>query len=339
MAENPIRPAPEGRRRKRLWLRLALGLVLGIGLSLATFVWWMHPHTRSVAHDLTLPVRYDEDRFFAEPIAANGATLSLLTDTGGGLFLRTAALARVGGAPTRIFGRTLSRLPAFKPDASIPEPSGGGRWMPIWDEDDTAGLVPNGMLGQRWFAGGIWTFDYAARSLLLRATPFQPSPFMSQHSVPLGFPSSWGVRKGHHPRFAVSVAGQRIEALLDTGATAWLSPTALETINDGGRSERATSFVAAALYDRWHSAHSDWRIIPGGCAKTHADMIEVPEVEVAGLKAGPVWFTRRSDATYVWMSSFMDQPIAASVGGNFFRHFRVTVDYPSAVAYFELPTP
>ncbi len=31
----------------------------------------------------------------------------------------------------------------------------------------------------------------------------------------------------------------------------------------------------------------------------------------------------------------MDAPIAASIGGNFFRHFRLTIDYPNAVAYLE----
>jgi hypothetical protein len=50
-------------------------------------------------------------------------------------------------------------------------------------------------------------------------------------------------------------------------------------------------------------------------------MIEVPEVQVAGLRAGPVWFTRRANANYTWMSSFMDKPIVASVGGNFWHPF------------------
>ncbi len=294
----------------------------------------MQPGTRSVAHDLSLPVRYDEHRFYAEPITTNGTKLTLLTDTGGGMFLTQAALSRAGGTPTRMFGRTVSRLPAFKPDAAIPEPSGGDRRMPIWDDTDG-----DGMLGQRWFAGGVWTFDYPARSLVLRATPFMPTAAMALHAAPVGFPTSLGIRDGHHPRFTVSIAGDSVEALLDTGATAWLSPQALEIMNDGGRSERATSFIQGSLYDRLHSAHPEWRTIVNGCVKSHADMIEVPEVEIAGLKAGPVWFTRRSDATYVWMSSFMDKPIAASVGGNFFRHFRMTVDYPRAVVYFEQAAP
>ena len=64
-------------------------------------------------------------------------------------------------------------------------------------------------------------------------------------------------------------------------------------------------------------------------------MIRIPEVVVAGISIGPVWFVRRADANYTWMSTFMDNPIAASIGGNVFQHWRVTLDYPSAIAYFE----
>ena len=64
-------------------------------------------------------------------------------------------------------------------------------------------------------------------------------------------------------------------------------------------------------------------------------MIEVPEVEVAGWKVGPVWFTRRVPWNFKWMSSYMDRPISASIGGSFLSYFRVTLDYPKSVAYFE----
>ncbi len=61
----------------------------------------------------------------------------------------------------------------------------------------------------------------------------------------------------------------------------------------------------------------------------------MPEVEVSGLRAGPVWFTQRGEGSYTWMSTFMDRPIAASLGGNFFGHYRLTIDYPNATAYLE----
>jgi len=78
-------------------------------------------------------------------------------------------------------------------------------------------------------------------------------------------------------------------------------------------------------------------MIENGCLKSHEALIEVPEARVGGLAAGPIWFTRREDGALLWMSSFMDRPIAASIGGNFLRHFRVTVDYPNAIGYFQTP--
>jgi hypothetical protein len=35
------------------------------------------------------------------------------------------------------------------------------------------------------------------------------------------------------------------------------------------------------------------------------------------------------------MSQWMDKKIEGALGGNGLCHFRVTVDYPNAVAYFE----
>jgi hypothetical protein len=114
-----------------------------------------------------------------------------------------------------------------------------------------------------------------------------------------------------------------------------LTPEAMQVVGEPGASERATSFVSMRLFDRWHKAHPDWRVIEKRCEMSHEDLIKVPVVEVAGLRSGPVWFTRRSEGNYVWMSSFMDAPISASIGGNFFRLFRLTIDYPNAVAYLE----
>ena len=316
-------------RRRRRWLWLSGGLLLAGALGFVAFVWWMQPGTHRVDRDVELPVRYDGDRYYAEPITARGATLSLLADTGGGLLLTENAVSRCGIAPKHILGKTLARLPTFQSDHSIPEPTGGERWMRVVPGDG------DGMLGQRWFAGGVWTFDYPHRKLLLRHAPFAPSPQALQHSTKLGFRKEYGMRTSNHPRFVVTIEGQPLDALFDTGATAWLTPQALSIVNDGAPAERATSFVRASLFERWRAAHPLWRVIEKGCARSGESLIEVPQVQVAGFGAGPVWFTRRADAHLDWMSTFMDKPLSASIGGNFLRHFRITVDYPAAVAYFE----
>jgi len=191
------------------------------------------------------------------------------------------------------------------------------------------------MLGQRWFAGGVWVFDYLDRKLVLKGDGFMPDSEMDQPAVRLGFRKEWGIRTANHPRFAVTIAGESVDCLFDTGATVWLTPEAQQAMNDKEATERATCFVAASLYDRWRKAHPNWRVVEKGCQRTGASLIEVPEVEITGFDVGPVWFTRRSDANFTWMSSFMDKPIRASMGGNFLHYFRVTVDYPKAVAYFQ----
>jgi hypothetical protein len=68
---------------------------------------------------------------------------------------------------------------------------------------------------------------------------------------------------------------------------------------------------------------------------TLADMIEVPEISVAGLTAGPMWFTARADANFTkYMSQWMDLPIVGALGGSALQYFRVTLDYPNRRATF-----
>lgn len=67
-------------------------------------------------------------------------------------------------------------------------------------------------------------------------------------------------------------------------------------------------------------------------------MIEVPTVSVAGHSIGPVWFTRRADKNFhEFMSQWMDRKVDGAIGGNALRYFRITIDYPNAVALFERP--
>lgn len=313
--------------KKRPWLRrCAIGLFVG-ACAIIAFLWWLLPGTHSVGEDRVLPVRFVEGLVYAEPETVTGVRLKLLVDTGGGLFLTAQCAQRCGLSPVTLPGGRRARLPALGSEW-IPEPTGGEKWMPIVD------LPGDGMLGQRWFAGGVWTIDYPAQKLILHHTPFTPSTEMEKHVAPLGFRREYGLRTSNHPRLQVTISGNPVEALLDTGATVWLSAGARRIAGDNRPSERATSFVSADLFGRWQESHPDWRVIEKGCEKSGESMIEVPELEVAGLSAGPVWFTRRGNTNYEWMSSFMDRPILASIGGNFLEHFRITLDYPAARAYF-----
>lgn len=320
--------ASQGKKKRRYWRWLGLVALLAVAAA-GTCFWWLLPGVHQVAQDVELPSRFAGDLIYVEPETPAGARLSLLTDSGGGLYVTERAVERSGMQPISIFGSKRARFPAFRTTAWIPEVTGAEKWMPLADR------AGDGMLGQRWFAGGVWTLDYPAQKLILRRQPFPPPDSKTVGVMPLGFMHRFGIRMGNHPRMTIRVDGQPIESLLDTGATVWLSRAAMQVVGGSGEPERGTSFISKSLFDRWHQAHPEWRTVEKGCEKTHEDLIEVPELEVAGLRSGPTWFTCRADGNFTWMSSFMDAPISASIGGNVFRNFRLTIDYPNAVAYLE----
>lgn len=290
-----------------------------------------------------LPTRLEADRFFVTPVTEDGHELSLFTDTGGGLLLTREAAARAGLAVVTIEGdegpTEAALLPALAWDAWIPRVEVFDGRLPVVDASKLAflGASADGLLGQAWFKDRVWTFDYEAGALLLRAERDLPKHEPASR-VPLGFKSDEaGKRLTNYPRIDVKIAGATLPLLLDTGATTNLTPAALAALGDGQPAVRATSFISATTFDAWRASQPSWRVIEGADAIGGGEpMIEVPAVEIAGHSVGPVWFTRRADANFHdWMSRLTDVKIDGALGGNALRFFRVTVDYPRKLAVFE----
>ena len=137
------------------------------------------------------------------------------------------------------------------------------------------------------------------------------------------------------------VDGQEISLLFDAGASTELTEAARPQLHDGRPALRATSFITASVFNRWHERHPDWPVIENADEGSGSGqvMIKVPHLEVAGRPVGPVWFTRRPDKNFrEWMSQWMDKTIDGALGGNVLGHFRVTVSYPEELAIFEEPS-
>jgi len=288
-----------------------------------------------------MPVKFVEGRFFVEPMTQDGEPVLLYTDTGGGLFFSSAAAERLGlsVSPIEADGENIDTilLPPFSWDAWIPPPEVLGGRLPIRADAAKGAFGADGMLGQGWFAGRVWTFDYGEGQLLLRAPGDLPK-HESIRGVPLFFPkNAAGERGANYPRITVKIDGEMIDLLFDTGATASLSSAALATLGDGKPAARATSFIIKATFDKWVERHPDWRVMEGADTSAGGEaMIEVPAIEVAGFSVGPVWFTRRADKNFhEFMSQFMDKQIDGALGGSGLKYFRVHVDYPRALAVFE----
>lgn len=307
-----------------------------------------------------LPTRYEADRFYFTLVTERGDTLMLFTDTGGGLFLYAEAAERTGlvvlgpeairqrfgnGIPAeaiREMGGSLVELPAGPVGRELPAlrtPFGDARILPVrppgaGNPGERAALR-DGMLGQGWFAGRVWTFDYPGQRLLVHDTVDRAS--VADHiEMKLGFRSNaGGSRQTNYPRMQIVVDADTLDMLFDTGATTLLTPEAVQALGDGGPDIRATSFITASTFDRWRTRHADWRMIENAERGSGMAMIEARDVVIAGHTIPRVWFTRRADANFhEWMSQWMDRRIEGAIGGNALRFFRITVDYPNAVAWF-----
>lgn len=297
------------------------------------------------APDQVMPTVFEENIIYATPVTTAGQTMKLLTDTGGGLFLFETSVARLGLADKvqKIKEEegdgefSLTPLPDFKPDASIPPPGSG--LLPVFPAEGEGKSMADrgldGMLGQAWFGDRIWTFDYPGKRLVLHGST--PPPAAGARETPLYFQSRDGRRSSHFPRIQAEVDGQTLDLLFDTGAQSPLTPEAIAKIGPGG-DLRASSFIARTVFERWRKNHPDWPVLEKGEAGTNMDLIRAGNVRVAGFDTGPAWFAVRPDKNFTeWMAQWMDKPILGALGASALHPFRITTDYPASKAWFAKP--
>jgi hypothetical protein len=291
-----------------------------------------------------LPAQFVADRVFVIPETADGKSLRFYTDSGGGLFLTEQAVTRLHlqtetapsdpSAPKDEPPQQVAILPKFKAGSDIPLPIESGNKFAIMPTEVAKknGFTDDGMLGEAWLGDHVWTWNYPAGKFRFEGDGWKPDPAAKR--VALGFPvDKKGARDDNFARITIRVDDKPIDVLLDTGAMTTVTPEALKALADGLPAERAASFIVDTQFQAWHKAHPDWRVIDK--ADRGAAMIEVAQVEIAGSRVGPVWFTWRADASFHdYMSSMMDKQVEGAIGGNALRHFAMTVDYPGAAAYF-----
>lgn len=292
-----------------------------------------------------LPTHYEAGHFYATPQTADGASLRLLVDTGGGgaagmYWLSARATQRLGLKTTTCTvdgdALTVATPPAYRPGQQLPPPSG-----PCADKllVNPGPYPDDGQLGATYLGSRVWTFDYPARQLRAEGGDWHADP--AAHRAPLGFQTdAHGKVVQHFPRIVVRIDGKPLDMLLDTGATAHPTPagkaaTGTETVNGFG----VTSYITTSMLERWHKAHPEWTIVEDGddlmAPRFKARLIEVPVVEIAGWSVGPVWFTERPDrAFHGMMASLMDASPEGAIGANVLARFRLTIDYPHAAAWF-----
>jgi hypothetical protein len=286
----------------------------------------------------TLPAKMEHHRFFVDAQAPSGQVLRLFTDSGGGMNLTTHGADELGlpydkdtnlGSPDEpVFGTT--SWPAYA-GPWIPPPKAADVQLAIMPGPPWMG---DGMLGAPWFGDRTWEWDYRAGTLRLLPDGALPEADPA-HVVKLGFQrGDDGAHTTHFARIPARIDGEELQFLFDTGATFRLDEAAAAALGDAGVRQRAGNFITASVMRRWRERHPDWTYLEkgdGGMA-----MICVPSVEVAGYATGPAWFSARPDkAFHEYMAQWMDRPVDGALGGETFRDFRITVDYPAETAVFE----
>ena len=276
--------------------------------------------------------------------------MTLLLDTADSSRLWDTSAARLGlatratSAPTPA---TRAALPEFRPQLGLPAPSAGGGLVlvvPPQDQFDTLmARVTDGQLGWDWFADRVWTLDYPGRKLWLQSQAAPPSA--GAHDVQIGFAVDAGGRRIRQvPRIGVEIDGESWNMLFDTGATAWITETARQALGDHGPAERPWSLMWQTVIDGWRTRHPDWRYVDDADRVSHASMILVPTVRIAGFEVGPVWFGSLAHAITNPPATppgapVTERQIVGTIGGNVLGHFVINVDYPGAVARFSQPAP
>jgi hypothetical protein len=287
-----------------------------------------------------LPADFVHDRVWLTP-TVQGRTLRLYTDTGGGFNAITTEMADALGLATRtedVDGRpmVLAHFPEFDAGRGLPAP-------PPYFMQGRLAVVParefgsdgDGFLGGRWFADGIWSFDYG-RGQLERVTAYSPGEGFV--AVPLGFQTdAAGRRTMHFPSIDITVEGEVLPVLLDTGATVTLGEDAAQAFELPVGTDVGGSFIEREVFERWMAEHPDWRVAHRGDAMGQGlfRMIEVPRLSIAGHAVGPVWFAERPPGAFrKYMASMMDRPTWGAIGGSGLKHFHLVIDYPAAQAWF-----
>lgn len=317
-----------------------------VGMALAIASWMAGAQERR-----EMPTVFDGGHFYATPTLSNGQQLKLLVDTGGAggagwyvLYQSTATRLGLVTGTCRVEQdvRTVKSI-AFRAGHGLAATNDTPCHAPALIID-TPSDGEDGQLGAGYLPGHVWTFDYPGQKLWLEGTGWKPGA--GAHRVDLGFPREEGKPVAGFARITLTIDGAPLDMLLDTGATAHPTDAGMASVDSvNSHGINAATYITTSTLDQWRRKHPQWRVIEAGenLESGHyvGRLIQVPEVTIAGWTLGPVWFTERPDGAFGLpggMSKYMDKPVLGAVGGNVFRHFRMTIDYPNATAWFACAT-
>lgn len=299
------------------------------------------------------------ERFYLKMQIINGDTALAYCDTGGGIcMIPSDVINKIQMQSKMKYGLLKGLMPIkyipfrdLVKDKNIPPPLQlrdkilrrpisriSDPFVMIPPEDEELKFMLKNMpfdifLGQNFFMGKAWTFDYLHRQIWVN-TPIRPSDINSPGVQKLGFKKNNNQEMIFgHPSMVIEVNGLAIDVLFDSGATLVLSGEGKREFNTI-ENTKAASYIASSIFKKWRKEHPDWKYYKG--ADYRNDVIEVPIVKISGQEVGPVLFAERPDE--VWsegMINTMDKIVKGAIGGSALKYLKVTIDYNSELIKFE----
>lgn len=188
-------------------------------------------------------------------------------------------------------------------------------------------------LGQNFFMGKSWTFDYIHQQVWVN-TSISNRDEGKPGVQKIGFKKNGNHASIFgHPSMVIEINGEMIDVLFDTGASIILSESGKKQMNTAALTIGG-SFIAASIFNKWRKEHPQWKYFKE--ADKNGDVIEVPIVKIGDIEVGPVLFSKRPDEDWSkGMIRTMDKIVKGAIGGSAFKYLKVTVDYNSELIKFE----
>ncbi len=123
---------------------------------------------------------------------------------------------------------------------------------------------------------------------------------------------------------ATTIDGESVELGVDTGS--------------------AGTWVSTALTRRWQARHPDWPSAVGAVGSTNfwgipletgGVLMRLPEVALGPLPVRDVALLGLDQRLFDWYSTKSAGPVAGFLGANVLKRFRLEVDYPNRMTYWE----
>jgi hypothetical protein len=332
------------------WLVLSCGGDKQLAVPMKALV---TPVVPTPGHPVILPTEMIGWRIFVKPVTKDAREVVFFTATEGDsqyLYSTTATdleLKLVELNEKTVEGKDpvdLAPIPPWRDGQHIPPPVAMNQpealktHYIVLKRSQLAGGDEDGRLGQGWFSGRTWTFDYPEKRLLWRSPGDLPDHPKANEMALIMQRGKDNKAVNNLARIKLRIDDKDVFFLFATGSTTHLTQYAQSTLRDAQTSVRGASFIARSIFDKWRAKHRDWRVMENAEDGTGNAMIEMPKLLLGGYEIGPVWFTARDDDAFdTYRSSMTDMRIDGTLGGNALRFFKLTVDFPNAVAVFQRP--